>query len=88
MFFEFCREKSLGKYFDRPVMLLLRGSGMYYWLAKKVLRAALKEINFTGTKFHVYLPHFKISRITKNKEFMQFSNIWKCFISKTVGAKW
>ena len=76
IFLAFCHEKSLGKSFDRPAMLLLRGSGR---IAKKVLQAALKEINFTGTKFHVYRPHFKISRITKNKEFMQFRNIWKCF---------
>ena len=56
----------------------------HYWLAKNVLRVASKEINFTGTKFHVYLSHFKISRITKNKEFMQFRNIWKYFNEQNI----
>ena len=34
MFLAFCREKSLGKYFDRPVMLLIRGLGIADLLKK------------------------------------------------------
>ena len=34
MFLAFCHEKSLGKYFDRPVMLLLHGSGITDLLKK------------------------------------------------------
>ena len=73
IFLAFCREKSLEKYFDHPVMLLLRSSSITD-LLKEVLQATLKEINFAGTKFHVYLLHFK--------------NIWNVLISKTVCTKW
>ena len=73
IFLAFCRKKFLEKYFDDPVMLLLRSTSITD-LLKEVLQATLKKINLAGTKFHVYLLYFK--------------NIWNVLISKTVCTKW